>query len=130
LEEVSMEEVAFDDLGTALGGDAIKFEEPSPAGAAEEMVEVIQEEEEIEEFQAVPEVGPTTEEPFDFNSERSVPSEAAVAGITEERLEAIITKVVEEVVERVARDAMVGVAERLITGAIEALKKNQETMSE
>jgi hypothetical protein len=125
------EEMAFDDLGSALGGDAIEFEESPPVDATEEVVEVVQEEEEgIEEFQTSTEVVRPMEEPFDSETGLDVPAEAAVPGITEERLEAIITKVVEEVVERVARDAMVGVAERLITGAIEALKKNQETMSE
>jgi hypothetical protein len=50
-----------------------------------------------------------------------------IGGISEEHLEAMITRVVEDVVERVARETMVHVAEKLITEAIEALKKSIES---
>jgi hypothetical protein len=53
-----------------------------------------------------------------------------IGGITEEQLEAVITRVVEDVVERVARETMTNVAEKLITEAIEALKKSIESSSE
>lgn len=46
------------------------------------------------------------------------------AGISEEKLEAIVTRVVQDVVERVAREAMASVAERVIGEAIESLKKS------
>jgi hypothetical protein len=48
----------------------------------------------------------------------------AFAGISEERMEEIITNVVREVVERVARETMADVAERMIGEAIEALKQS------
>lgn len=58
------------------------------------------------------------------------PSVEALAGISEERLEEIITKVVQEVVERVARETMASVAERVIGQAIEALRASLENSSE
>jgi hypothetical protein len=58
------------------------------------------------------------------------PSVEKLIGISEERLEEIITKVVEEVVERVARETMASVAERVIGQAIEALRASLESSSE
>ncbi|MGE5842210.1 MAG: hypothetical protein ACM335_08025, partial [Deltaproteobacteria bacterium] len=58
------------------------------------------------------------------------PSVEKLAGISEERLEEIVTKVVREVVERVARDTMASVAEKVIGQAIEALKASLENPSE
>ncbi len=48
-------------------------------------------------------------------------------GLSEEKIEAIITKTVHDVVERVAKEAMTEVAERLITEAIDALKESLES---
>ena len=45
-------------------------------------------------------------------------------GISEERIEAIITKAVQDVVERVARETMAAVAERVITESIDALRES------
>ena len=58
------------------------------------------------------------------------PSVETLTGISEERLEEIITKVVQDVVERVARETMASVAERVIGQAIEALRASLETSSE
>jgi hypothetical protein len=69
----------------------------------------------------------TAKEP---TTEEFAPSLRAIGGITEEQLEAVITRVVEDVVERVARETMTNVAEKLITEAIEALKKSIESNSE
>ncbi|MBN2033008.1 MAG: hypothetical protein JW836_07005 [Deltaproteobacteria bacterium] len=52
--------------------------------------------------------------------------EQVSAGLTEEKLEAIITGVVREVVEKVTRETMAEVAERMIGEAIETLKKSLE----
>jgi hypothetical protein len=52
----------------------------------------------------------------------------AFAGISEERMEEIITNVVREVVERVARETMADVAERMIGEAIEALKQSIDSL--
>jgi hypothetical protein len=65
--------------------------------------------------------------------EEIAPEEASVekfTAISEERMEAIITKVVQDVVERVARETMASVAERVIGQAIEALKASLENSSE
>jgi hypothetical protein len=58
-----------------------------------------------------------------------MPVAPELAGISEEKLEEVITRVVENVVERVARETMVNVAEKLITEAIEALKRSIESNS-
>jgi hypothetical protein len=63
-------------------------------------------------------------------TEELTPSLQEIRGITEEQLEAVITRVVEDVVERVARETMTNVAEKLITEAIEALKKSIEPSPE
>jgi hypothetical protein len=52
-------------------------------------------------------------------------AEPLAAGISEEKLEEIVTKVVQDVLERVARETMASVAERVIGEAIESLKKSQ-----
>ncbi len=62
-----------------------------------------------------------------LEEEPSVKKEAEEPlGISEEKIEAIITKVVGEVVERVARETMTKVAEKVINEAIEDLKKSLE----
>jgi hypothetical protein len=80
-------------------------------------------------FTPLGEGGPevTAKEP---TTEEFAPSLRAIGGITEEQMEAVITRVVEDVVERVARETMTNVAEKLITEAIEALKKSIESSSE
>ena len=52
--------------------------------------------------------------------------EQELSGISEERIEALITKTVRDVVEKVARETMTTVAEKLINDAIEALKQTLE----
>jgi hypothetical protein len=52
--------------------------------------------------------------------------EQKLSGISEERIEALITKTVRDVVEKVARETMTTVAEKLINDAIEALKQTIE----
>lgn len=56
-----------------------------------------------------------------------VESKVELTGITGERIEAIITKVVQDTVERVAREAMATVAEKVIKEAIDALKQGLES---
>lgn len=78
------------------------------------------------------------EEHMDMGVSGEVPAFEAVTGISEERLEEIVTQAVKEavqdsleaVVERAARETMTGVAERLITNAIEALKESLASESE
>ena len=59
-----------------------------------------------------------------------LPAAGEGIGISEERLEAVVSRVVQEVVERVARETMADVAEKVITEAIEALKESLETSSD
>ena len=51
-------------------------------------------------------------------------------GISEERIEALITKVVQDVVERVVRETMATTSEKVIREAIEALKRSIESTSD
>jgi len=86
----------------------------------------------------VPRPGPAEAEEASAAAEGSLQEEFAVeeppveklVGISEERLEEIITRVVQDVVERVARETMASVAERVIGQAIEALRASLESSSE
>jgi len=73
---------------------------------------------------------PAPEEPVHEEIALEEPSLEQLTGISEERLEEIMTRVVERVVERVARQTMASVAERVIGEAIEALKVSLESSSE
>lgn len=52
---------------------------------------------------------------------------AEPAGISEEKLEAVVREVVQEVVERVVRETVASVAERVIRECIEALRESIES---
>ena len=72
------------------------------------------------------EVSPSEKEGID--AEETVETlERESIGLSEERIEAIITRTVHDVVERVARETMTEVAERLITEAIDTLKESLES---
>ncbi len=62
-----------------------------------------------------------------LESDTGYPEEHEAGSISEERLEAIVTKVVEDVLEKVATETMEKVAEKVITKAIEALKGSLES---
>jgi len=65
--------------------------------------------------------------------QEEVPAESVgeeLVGISEEKMEAIVTRVVQDVVERVARETMANVAEKVITEAIDALKQSLESDSD
>lgn len=112
-EEILAKEV--EELNAAadlVGGDAEPLDE-----------EMLQEEEEIE-AAAAPELA---EETVEEESTEEVVEEEALAGISEEKLEEIIRKVVGEVVERAARETMVEVAEKMIGEAIDALRQNLQS---
>jgi hypothetical protein len=70
------------------------------------------------------------EEPVREETAVEEPSVQKLTGISEERIEEIITKVVQDVVERVARETMASVAEKVIGQAIEALRASLENSSE
>ncbi len=68
-----------------------------------------------------------SEVPADEVVDGSSPSTEGLIGISEERLEYIVTRVVKDVVEKVARETMSTVAEKLITEALEALKESLQS---
>ena len=57
-------------------------------------------------------------------------TEEIIHDISEERIEALITKVVQDVVERVVRETMATTSEKVIKEAIEALKRSLESTSD
>lgn len=102
----------------ALEG-ALKLEGPSETADAVDSKDTQAGEEKVPE--------PTVkEEILEISSTTPEPVVQEVVGLSEEKLEMIITRVVEDVVERVARETMTDVAERLITEAIDALKRSME----
>jgi len=105
---------------TAIESLADSFEETQP------VTEPLVEKEASSEARAGLDKPIAPEEPAREELPIERPSVESVAGISEERLEEIITKVVQDVVERVARETMASVAERVIGQAIEALKASLE----
>jgi hypothetical protein len=77
-----------------------------------------------EDLSSVPE---TMEEELAPEDVAVSPPGEGVIDISEERIEAIITRVVQDVVEKVARETMTTVAEKLITEAIDTLKESLES---
>ena len=68
-----------------------------------------------------------------FEEPEAQPVESApeqMVGISEQMIEDVVSRVVQDVVERVTRETMIEVAERVITEAIDALKKSLETISD
>jgi hypothetical protein len=103
---------------TALEG-ALKLEEPAETADAVDLKDTEAGEEKVPE--------PTVkEEILEIPSSTPEPVVQEMAGLSEEKLEMIISRVVEDVVARVARETMKDVAERLITEAIDALKRSME----
>ena len=78
--------------------------------------------------QETEELKPPAEE-LEVSEAEQQASKDQLVGISEERLEQVVTEAVERVVERVAREAMTKVAEKLISEAIEALKESLEEAS-
>jgi hypothetical protein len=108
---------------------AKEVEELGAAAALEEK-EAVADEGETSEPEEEPETVAASEfeeEDVQAEEEEKVSADRVLAGISEERLEEIIEKVVGEVVERVARVTMAEVAERMIGEAIQSLKQNLES---
>jgi len=76
------------------------------------------------------EVVPATEEGLESAEPVVSPAVEGLTGISEERVEAIITNVVQDVVERVTRETMASVAEKVIREAIDALKQSLESLQD
>lgn len=110
---------------------AVELEEIAELEESEDMEKVEEEELSLDSGLELPdvdlsEVMPLSDEEPEGKEIMDAPTGEGLAGISDERLETIITSVVEEVVERVARETMARVAEKVITEAIDALKKSLE----
>ena len=68
--------------------------------------------------------------PEEFEEKDTESSGETAIGISEEKIEEIVTRVVGDVVERVVRETMADVAEKVIREAIDALKQSLEDDSE
>lgn len=141
-EEGAEEKEILGIVSEAEVSEEVQLEEEKPALEDTEFVA-----DSFEETQALTEPEPEREAPQPALAEEEEPSAAEevslqeeiaaeepavekLVGISEERLEEIITRVVQDVVERVARETMASVAERVIGQAIEALRTSLETSSE
>jgi hypothetical protein len=113
------EEISSSEEGSTELEDALKFEELSEPAQAVDLEEAQPDVEKASE-------SAVEEQILETPSTASEPALQGIAGLSEERLEMIISRVVENVVERVARETMTNVAERLITEAIDALKRSME----
>jgi hypothetical protein len=122
VEEVQLEEEKPSLTDVEAAADS--FEETQP------MTEAVAEEEAPPAVQAELEEPVISEERVQEEGAPEEPSVEKLTGISEERLEELITRVVQDVVERVARETMASVAERVIGEAIEALKASLENSSE
>ena len=60
----------------------------------------------------------------------AAPAVEGLIGMSEEKIEAIVTNVVQDVVERVTRETMASVAEKVILEAIDALKQSLESFQD
>lgn len=96
----------------------VEFIEPAPEEGEEIFLEGMAE---------APSVEPEPTRPETASIE---PVGEAPIGISEEKIEAIVTRVVEDVVERVARETMANVAEKVIREAIDALRESLESESD
>jgi hypothetical protein len=140
-EEAKEEEEVLEIVPETEAVEEVQLEEEKPS-----LTDMESEADSFEETQAVTEPvaeeeAPLAEEaeleepvvPEELVQEETAPEEPSVqklTGISEERLEELITRVVQDVVERVARETMASVAERVIGQAIEALKASLESSSE
>ena len=148
-EEKSEEDVGLEDIGIEIDLEDVMEEEPN-----DEMSEIVKspldsneapehvEEPSLEEpdtaIEAEPSEGDVDEETLSGEditgpeTEESTqrPDVEGMIGIYEEKIEAVVKKVVEEVLERVARETMAGVAEKVITEAIDTLKQSLESNSD
>jgi hypothetical protein len=141
-EEAIEEEIAETDLEKLLEeeeAEELKLEPESAEVPAEALEDLIEEEElaetleeadlETAEEAVVDIMAAQAEQPEPVKTVAE-PAVQELVGISEEKMEAIVTRVVQDVVERVARETMATVAEKVITEAIDALKQNLELSSD
>jgi hypothetical protein len=121
--EISMEEqkAAEDFLESARADDAAVTLEPEeetePDGESQAFIE-------MDDLQPPPEAEPG------LDDTAAEPATHESLGISEEKMEALITRVVEDVAERVIRETVAEVTEKVLGEVIDALKKSLEANSE
>jgi len=146
-EEALTVDESFDEIEE---GDLEKMFESEPSGefelapelslASEDLKKEMEDEFVLKEAVMESEAGAFQDEPVPVASLEQEPQKevpmavepegAALAGLSEEKIEAIVTRVVQGTVERVAREAFSGVAEKVIGEAIEALKQSLKPASD
>lgn len=99
------------DLDSALEGMELSEDADEDFNLLDSDVETMVEPEQQPEIEEAV-ISPAVEEPVD---------------VSDERIEAIVTKVVQDVVEKVARETMTTVAEKLITEAIDTLRESLQS---
>jgi hypothetical protein len=149
-----LEEALEDELSEDLESDfdsSLEELEPSELRAAESEIEEIEPEGLLDEV-ALEEAPAEPEAPLEIASELpqedliedmtareegleiaetvAAPAFEGLVGISEEKVEAIVTNVIRDVVERVTRETMAGVAEKVIREAIDALKQSLESFNQ
>jgi len=147
-----LEEALGDELSEDLGSDfdsSLEELEPSELRAGESEIEGTEnllDEVDLEEAPVEPEVPPeieselpqedlsedmpAREEGLESAETIAAPAVEGLIGISEEKVEAIVTNVVQDVVERVTRETMASVAEKVIREAIDALKQSLESFQD
>lgn len=142
-----LEEALEDELSEGLESDLdSSFEELEPSEIEETEPESLLDEVELEEASTEPEAPreiapelpqedlsedmPGSEEGLESAETVAVSAVEGLAGISEEKVEAIVTNVIQDVVERVTRETMASVAEKVIREAIDALKQSLESFQD
>jgi hypothetical protein len=147
LDEGALEEALKDELTEDLEPDfdsSLEELEPSEIGEteAESLIEDVDLEEPPAEPEALQEIEsalpqedlgedmPAPEETLESAETFAAQAVEGFVGISEEKVEAIVTNVVQDVVERVTRETMASVAEKVIREAIDALKQSLESFKD
>jgi hypothetical protein len=147
-----LEEALGDELSEDLGSDfdsSLEELEPSELRAGEseiEETESLLDEVDLEEApveheaplgiapelpqEELSEYVPAREEGLETAETVAAQAVEGLIGISEEKIEAIVTNVVQDVVERVTRETMASVAEKVIREAIDALKQSLESFQD
>ncbi len=156
LDQGELEEVLEDELSKGLEPDfdpSLEELEPPELKAVESEIEEIAPESLLDEVEEVElEDAPVDETPLEIAPELlqedlsedmpaieeepesaetvAAPAVEGLIGISEEKVESIVTNVMQDVVERVARETMASVAEKVIREAIDALKQSLESLQD
>jgi hypothetical protein len=127
----------FEEEGGLESTEMSEQQEPSEAGAVESEIEEAPVEPEVPQEMAselpqedLSEDSPALEEGLETAETVAAPAAEGLIGLSEEKIEAIVTSVIQDVVERVTRETMASVAEKVIREAIDALKQSLESFKD